>query len=378
MIEKISIRNFRNLEQVAFTPRETTVLCGNNAQGKTSILEAIHFLLCNQSHRQSSLKEIVRIGQQFCRIDLLIGGTSGRSVSCRVFHDQQTGRFKKIYFDAEVKKTFTSIPFPCTAVLICPEDIRLFTGPPSRRRDLLDRLSNMQDRQYHRDILAYERALRNRNTLLVQQAEHKRKIDPHLFDLYTEQLLESGAAVWEKRLVCLAAVQPLFAQALEKIWPSGEKPVLSYHPSILSKHTFKTKQTREQLKQLFKDALQSQKERERVMGSTLFGPHRDDIECRLQGMDARKRASQGELKATSFCLKAAEALYAQSLYPLPPIILLDDVFSEFDEQHRQAVSCFFQKQQVFITTTDRGFIPAPLDQKAQIFTLINGSLQEQV
>jgi len=226
-------------------------------------------------------------------------------------------------------------------VVFSPEEMAMVRGAPDARRRYLDRAIFSGDADYLRLHHEYYRLLKNRNSLLKSG-------DTEGLDVWSEKLAEAGARLAMKRVAYLAAIEPLVRESYTAIAGNGEGVGLRYH----SHHPSGYPDVREGSRLLLEAMARSAQE-ERRRGTTVVGPHRDDMEFILNSVPLRRHASQGEQRSFVLALKMAEIRYLEQSFTDPPVLLLDDMTSELDRNRNRNLMEFLgaRRMQVFITTT---------------------------
>ncbi len=315
MLTQIKLRDFRCFEQleVEIVPG-TQFFVGDNAQGKTSILEAVCVLLRLASPRSTSLQPLVREGS--------------RGFSVQGAYD---GRLMQFYLGAERRKlVLDSVEQPGTAeylrlaklVYFSNTDLELVRGSGEGRRRFQEILGSQIEPLYRTNLRAYERALRSRNRLLKTVPSRRREIEA-----YDTPLLETGSLLTQLRGQLVTELQPWIAQAQRSIRAitaggAAEELTLTYQPGSGDD---------------FAAALVESREEETRLRQTLVGPHRDDLRLLLGGKSAAVYGSEGQQRTLALSLKMAQAGLLEAVWKKPPMLLLDDVFGELDPGRRNAL-----------------------------------------
>ncbi|BCV19935.1 DNA replication/repair protein RecF [Moorella sp. Hama-1] len=350
---QLQLVNFRSYSHLTWDCHSgLNIICGPNAAGKTNLLEAIGYLAVARSFRQ-------QLDQQL----LAWGATSFQIKGLCLSYDDEVEIFIS-YQQHNKGLTINGIRsrlmellgvFP--GIYFGPDDLNLIKGGPSQRRQFLDREISMGDRLYCRSLQEYRRILLQRNLLLrALKAGRGKAAELEPWDI---QLLQAGQRIMAKREGFLQALEPLAADLFQKM-AGGEKLALTYRPGVGDR-------------QEWEDRLQSGREREIQAGMTLFGPHRDDFSVTFSGHEARYFASQGQQRTMVLALKLAEARYYREMLGVMPVLLLDDVFSELDDQRQQALlELLAVADQAFLTTTEISLLPERLIKQASIWALSRG------
>jgi len=344
----LTVRDLRGYAALdaAFGPGPQLVW-GPNAAGKTSLLEAIVLLAWGQSHRTSTDAELIRWGADLGRVE----GTSGReTIELAVVRPGGpaaaggSGR-KRIRVNGVPRRASALLGLLRT-VVFAPEEMLLVIGSPSLRRTALDRLAAQRSPVYGRDLAMYARALQQRNSLLRAIREEQASRDELVG--WDEPLLESGAAVVEERLRLLADLAAPLAEAHAEIAPdeaAAGRLVVRYASNA-------PVQPGERAREVLARRLRETADKEIWNGATLVGPHRDDLVFELGGRDLSAFASRGQQRTAILAFKLAELDLLAAHDGRPPLLLLDDVFSELDPERRaHLVRRIAELPQAFVTTT---------------------------
>ncbi len=340
------MRAWRNLRAAALRPGpRATVLFGENGQGKTNFIEALHFLTTFRSFRTSRLDETVLWGETGAHLegDVRAGGLD-RKIEVRI-----AGGRKKALLDGKPCRRDAGGLRGVAAVLFVPEDLLLPHAAPAQRRRFVDRATFAADRAYGGEAAAYERVLRSRNALLREG-----RVASALLETYDEELARTGARIVMRRRGLTGALAPRVEILFRAI--HGEMAVgVRYrsHPSI-DEAGVET-EVRDVLLAGLRQR-RAEDERRRFSG---FGPHTDDLELTLAGRAAREHGSQGQLRSLVLALKLAELGHVEAAAGEPPLLLLDDVASELDDIRRARLfeTIAALPGQTLITVTDRGQLP---------------------
>jgi DNA replication and repair protein RecF len=323
---------------------------GPNAAGKTSLLEAIVLLAWGRSHRTSSEGELVRWGEELARIEARVGPgdapADGRdTVEVALVRTSTGGARKRIRVNGVARRA-AGLAGVLRTVLFAPEEMLLVAGSPSLRREALDRLAGQRSPAYARELATYGRALQQRNGLLRAIREEQATRDELRF--WDQTLLESGAAVREERARLLQALEAPLAAAHREIAPdeaAAEQLRLTYATNA-------PQLPGESARDALARRLVETAEKEVWNGTTLIGPHRDDLVFEMGGRTLASFASRGQQRTAILAFKLAELDLLTALDGRPPLLLLDDVFSELDPERRaHLVRRIAGLPQAFVTTT---------------------------
>ncbi len=348
ILTSISIYHLRNIAEAVITPAPgVTVFCGDNAQGKTSALEAV-FLVTNQRNlRSSSYQDVVQEGAPFLKI-ILTAEEGGREYEQELRLIREGSRFKKVFLENGSPKTRAKRDLFSASVFFGPAEMRLLSGPPSRRRSYLDAILTATDPKYARAYNTFEKIIRQRNRHLKGLSLRNAAAD-QLLSIYDEQLVRPAAYLWNARARLAPELIPLVSDRLRMFWRGKEasKPTLEYRAAIdvtggeavIAERHLKT--------------LQRARPKELQRGVTISGPQHDDLFCSQGEHEFAERASQGEMKAVVFALMSAQAAIIRDRTGTAPVFLLDDIHAEFDFQYQRDIPLLCDGFQTLVTTTSR-------------------------
>jgi len=323
---------------------------GPNAAGKTSLLEAIVLLAWGRSHRTSADGELVRWGQDLARVEARVGSPVADeeprdSLEVALVRTASGGARRRIRVNGVARRA-GALNGVLRTVLFAPEEMLLVAGSPSLRREAIDRLAGQRTPAYSRDLATYGRALQQRNGLLrLIREEQATRAELRFWDA---TLLEAGAAVREERHRLLEALEAPLAAAHAEIAPEEA----ATGRLALGYVTNAPQHAGESVRDALARRLAETADKEVWNGSTLIGPHRDDVVFELGGRPLASFASRGQQRTAILAFKLAEVDLLAELDGHPPLLLLDDVFSELDPERRShLVRRIAALPQAFVTTT---------------------------
>jgi DNA replication and repair protein RecF len=359
VVRTLQITSFRNIDsaQLCFDER-VNVLFGRNASGKTNILEAIFVLLLGRSLRRAPHAVMMRDSADFYRV----GGqveSGNKSDDVAVAYQRNGG--KKIFLNnSPVRASELFNRF--TVVSAGPEDTNLLAGSPSGRREFINIYLSQASKRYIADLSDYMRALIQKNAFLKQQSQDEETP-------YNELMIKHGVSVMTARHTFLGEIGSEAAAHYQKI--SGGHPFsVKYKPSVGEVEDLSNPQD---LERVFREKLNKLQEREKVLQTSLVGPHRDEVELFIGDFPARTHASQGELRTASIALKLAVFDYLKKVKEIIPILLLDEIFAELDSGRKEMlVEHFGQFGQLFLTTASS--VPGSLREGAAEFRIEKGTV----
>jgi DNA replication and repair protein RecF len=351
----LRLRDFRNYSRLDadFAPG-FHLLLGDNAQGKTNILEAIYLVATLRSFRGAAGPEMVRHGQ----MGYFIGATilSQTEHRCRIYWSSQA---RQLNLDGRPIHRLSEYLGVLRAVVFSSDDLQLIKGPASRRRRFLDLLLTQTDPIYLPLLQRYTQALRSRNSLLKQPS-----VDEASLEGFTRELLDSGSQLIRYRRQLVPALAPVATAAYGRIATAAESLQLVYQPSV---------------KEDFAVELAQSRRRERTLRSTVIGPHRDELALTLNDQSVDQFGSEGQKRSVAIALKMAQAEYVMTLHGSPPVLLIDDIMGELDLHRRSAFVPLLQRvdqagSQVFMTATEESW-PVELGRTLQKWQVHGGELR---
>lgn len=346
-VKKISLHNYRNYESLILDFKDNlNIFIGQNAQGKTNIIESIYYAAMGHSHRTNTDSELIRWEQPQAKVKLLFERMSIENKLSFLFSTEQ--RREIIYNEHPIKQR--DLIGAINVVLFSPEDLSLIKGAPAGRRKFLDNEISQASPTYYKQLLKYNRIIAQRNMLLKKIKERKSK--PDLLESWDAQLSVIAADVVKKRLEAVKKLNMLANLMHRRISMNKENLEVSY---IMAGTENLVPQ---ELIIWYNNKLKESRELDILRGSTGVGPHRDDIMLKVNNINLRSFGSQGQQRTGVLALKLAELEFIKSETGEYPVLLLDDVMSELDVNRREQLLIFIkEKIQTFITATDRSYFP---------------------
>lgn len=369
-LEGIELKNYRNYETVklSFSP-SINVLIGENAQGKTNLVESIYFLAMSRSHRSPRDRELIRWDSDFAKVNGQLIKKS-HSVPLEIVLSKR-GKIAKMNH-LEQRKLSDYIG-QLNVILFAPEDLSLVKGSPSVRRRFIDMELGQMNKIYLHHLTQYQRVLKQRNHFL-KKAKYDRKHDALYLDILTEQLATEGAEVLYHRYRFVKQLTK-WAQEVQTDISNGKEELRISYKTTSSVSDKMSKE--ELLSQLQKD-YEKAKEQEIDQGTTTLGPHRDDLVFYVNEKNVQTYGSQGQQRTTALSLKLAEIELMYEMTGEYPILLLDDVLSELDDSRQtHLLNAIQNKVQTFITTTSLDGVQMDLLQNPRIFKVENGEISTE-
>lgn len=337
-IKRLTLRNFRNYEdaELEFSPL-TNMIYGENAQGKTNILEAVYLFAQGRSHRAKTDKELVRFGEDFARVAIEFADAK-RDYTGKL-RIMRNGRKAVSINHVHITKLSRLMSY-LNVVMFSPEDLSLVKGaPPARRRFIDSSLSQLYP-AYMAALAEYNKALGQKNSLLRIMRMRGQTADPTL-SVWNDSLAETGARIMAARTEFTDRISETAAALQREI--SGETLKIVYKPSL-------------KLKEIGKDeiynCLEERSAREAEQGAAQYGIQRDDMDIYIGGREAKLFGSQGQQRTAALCMKIAQSEYIRDVKGEYPVLLLDDIMSELDITRRRYLAEHIKDKQVLITSTD--------------------------
>ncbi|MEI7883753.1 MAG: DNA replication/repair protein RecF [Clostridia bacterium] len=368
-LKELHLVNFTNYskEEVAFG-KKITILVGENAQGKTNLLDAISYLSSFSGRRGRTDAQLVQEGTEHFQLQGIFLA-KGNEHKLQITYYQ--GKKQIIFNEQEMKKVGEATG-KLQAIFFSPDDLYLFKGAPAMRRSFLDHEVMQAAGDYYFHYEHYRKNLASCNAYLKQCLKKYARPDDLLLSVWLNKLAEHGTAIVEARLAMLRKLRPLARLAHRKMTEGKEEMEIVYVCSLVLEG--------EQLsKESFVAQLEASKEENRLRGMIMQGPHRDDLTLLINGKSAKEYASQGQHRTAVLALKLAslESIYAQTgEYPL---LLLDDVLSELDAGRREQLMQLVNKKiQTIISCTGLELLQPELLAEADILPISQGKISLQV
>ncbi len=373
-INKVYAVNFRNYDNCNLDfSSMVNVFYGQNAQGKTNILESIFYSSFGFSHRTFEENELIKLGCKEMGVGVEYESFSGNHALKIKKYLQQEKQKKEIILDGEKirpKEHYGKL----NAVMFSPEDLQLVKGEPALRRRFFDMQIAQTDKVYYDLLIKYNRLLQQRNKLLKDLREKGRESSEHL-EVWDKEFIRLAAAVVRKRIASLNKLKKITAEIYSSLTANKEKIEIKYEVKANNGETLFLEDEGKNWEDFYRSCL---KERERVdilRGNTGVGPHRDDLTLLLNGISLRSFGSQGQQRSGALALKLSQLEYVKRETGEFPILLLDDVMSELDVKRRTQLLSFIDgKVQTFITVNDKGLIPKL--ENCRYFEIIEGKIKE--
>ena len=353
-IEKLKLRNFRNYTaaELEFSPL-TNIIYGNNAQGKTNILEAVYLFSQGRSHRAKTDKELVKFGCDFASIGAEFSDSERKHIAN--MHITENGRKCVSVNHISITKLSRLMNY-LNVVMFSPEDLDLVKSSPNVRRRFIDSAISQLSPAYMASLMEYNKVLKQKNSLLKKGEKALKTLE-----VWNIQLSELIVKITNAREEFTKSIGE-FAHSIQ-MDISKENLLIEYLPNIKIENF-----TAENVL----DFLNGHREREIYQGAALYGVQSDDLRIFVNGNEAKLFASQGQQRTCALSMKIAQSEYINSIKGEYPVLLLDDIMSELDINRRMYLSERIKDKQVLITSTDTDI--SEKNTSTKLFKLHNGKV----
>ncbi|WP_302116970.1 DNA replication/repair protein RecF [uncultured Limosilactobacillus sp.] len=370
ILTELHLHHFRNYQDltVHFNPG-VNVLIGHNAQGKTNMLEAIYVLSLTKSHRTSNDHELINWQEK----SALVSGIVEKSTGKIPLELQFTSKGKKAKVNHLEQARLSQYVGQLNAILFAPEDLTLVKGSPALRRHFMDREFSQMSSKYLYNAGQYRALLRQKNKYL-KQLKYKQQTDRVLLGVLSDQLAAFGAEVIVARQHFLKHLEGWAADLHREISLNKETLQLEYVNQLKVSDETTVEEAYQALFKLYQD----NEQREIEQGTTIYGPHRDDIRFLVNDKNVQAFGSQGQQRTTALSVKLAEIDLMKEQTGEYPLLLLDDVLSELDTiRQTHLLTAIQNKVQTFLTTTSLSDVARQLINEPTIFEIEHGTLNKE-
>ena len=332
-ISSVELKNYRNYEYASIPFADgINILYGDNAQGKTNILESLYVCSTTKSHRGSKDKEMIRFGEKEAHIRMMV---NKKDVEHRIDMHLRSSKGKGAAIDGMMIKKSSELLGMAHMILFSPEDLGIIKNGPSERRRFMDVELCQLDKIYMSDLSNYNKVLNQRNSLLKQISFSRDLVET--LDIWDQQMVKYGVNIIKIRDTFVKELNEIISVIHHKLSGGREDLFLEYEPNVSIED--------------FEENLKKRRERDIYQSSTGIGPHRDDISFLINGIDIRKYGSQGQQRTAALSLKLAEIQLVERMIKDKPILLLDDVLSELDGNRKNYLMDSISGIQTIITCT---------------------------
>lgn len=355
-IKKLQMLNYRNYKSLDINlGKNVNVFMGDNAQGKTNILEAIYYCAFAKSHRTSKDKELINWESNSAYLSLLVGRDRlDKLIDINILKDGKKAiKINKVKV-SKIGELFGSF----NVVMFSPEDLKIIKDSPGIRRKFIDMELCQLNSRYYYNLVQYNKILNERNVLLKN-----RHLDIDVLDVYDIQLSEYGNNIIKDRIKYIKKLN-FYGEGIHNDISSGkEKIEFQYITGI---------KNLENIESEFYDLLKKNRKKDIEKGITTIGPHRDDFTVSLNGIDAKSFGSQGQQRSAVLTIKFSSLKIIKELTGEFPILLLDDVLSELDFNRKRYILTSIGEIQTVITCTGIEDLTNYLDNKSKVFKVKDG------
>lgn len=364
-IEELELKNYRNYESLSISfENNVNVILGENAQGKTNVMESIYVLAMAKSHRTSNDKDLIRWDEEYAKIKGRIKKHSGSTPLELVI----SKKGKKAKYNHIEQSKLSQYVGNMNVVMFAPEDLHLVKGSPQVRRRFIGMEIGQVSPVYLHDISQYQKILQQRNHYLKLLQLQKQK-DETMLDVLTDQFIQMAVKIIKKRFEFIQLLEEWARPIHTGISRGLESLKIQYKPSIDVSEDMDSSSLLTKMEEKFS----INKKREIERGVTLLGPHRDELVFFVNNRDVQTFGSQGQQRTTALSLKLAEIELIHSEIGEYPILLLDDVLSELDDYRQSHLLNTIQgKVQTFVTTTSIDGIDHQTLKEASTFSVESG------
>ncbi len=359
IIRSIELKDFRNYEtlNIMFSPR-TNIIYGDNAQGKTNILEAAYISGTSKSHKGSRDKEIIRFGEEEAHIrTFVVKGDREYQIDIHL----KKNRSKGIAINRVPIRKISELLGILNIVFFSPEDLNIIKNGPSERRRFMDVELCQLDKIYLSDLGNYNRVLAHRNALLKDMYMHPELKDT--LDVWDEQLVQYGQRVIRRRQRFIEQLSPIMINLHDKISGGREQLTITYESNVEADE--------------FGRSLKINRDKDVRYAQTTVGPHRDDIRFQIKDIDIRRFGSQGQQRSCALSLKLSEIRLVEQATGEMPVLLLDDVLSELDKNRQNYLLDNLAQTQTIITCTGVDEFVRNRFSMDKVFEVICGTVEER-
>lgn len=348
--KKIRVENFRNIEfsEIPLSPK-TNIFIGENAQGKTNLIEAIYYTALCRSFRLGTDRDLIKFGSEFAKIEnTYADDLRDVKVSATIFADRRQKRIEQN--GLKVSKASDMVG-AFKVVLFCPEHLSIVKEGPAVRRNFLDVAISQIRPLYVKSLQRYQTILKERNSL-IKLAEQNPTLFESDADVWSDQLAREAAKITAYRMEYLSQLKEYVKDILSEMTGQSENPTLTYVSSCkLSEDELSDEK---KVEEAYRGLYFAHKDREICVGATLWGIHKDDIEIKLNGNSAKIFCSQGQQRSIALAMKLAEGeMIKKNCTGEYPVFLLDDVLSELDTARKKYLISSLSDKQVIMTTCER-------------------------
>ena len=350
-ITKLQLFSYRNYKQCEIDFKDgLNIICGKNAQGKTNLLEAVYFCVVGKSFRASREKEVINYDKDIAKIKLFIKKNVGKSIVEIIFSRKDK---KTVKINGVPIKRISELLGEFNGVFFSPDELKLIKESPEDRRRFMDIDISQTNKQYFYLLTRYNQILQNRNKQLKANISKDDLVD--IMKIWNSQLASCALKISKYRQNFVMMLSP-YAKKVHSYLTDGKEDLGLSYVGI-----------EESSEQEIIEKLEKNLDKDLTLGYTSYGPHRDDIKVTINGMDVRTYGSQGQQRTCALSLKLAELDIIENQIKSKPVLLLDDVLSELDDDRKNKLLEYCQNTQTLITCTSFNY-----DIKGNLILIDNG------
>lgn len=371
IIETLTLKNFRNYDELTcnFSPT-INIFIGDNAQGKTNLIEAMYVLALARSHRANKDNEMIQWGKDFARIEGQVK-TERSTFPLEIILSKKGKQAKLNHLEQSRLSTYIG---HLNVIVFAPEDLDIVKGSPGVRRKFIDMELGQMSPVYLHYLSQYQRTLKQRNQYLKDIRYDQSQSALLYLDVLTEQLIEFGSAVLYERFQFTKSLERWAQPIHAEISQNQEDLEVTYKSTVQCRED----SSREEIAEQYLKQLNEQRGRELEQGTTVIGPHRDDLKFTINGHDVHTYGSQGQQRTTALSLKLAEIDLMIELTNESPVLLLDDVLSELDSKRQSHLLQAMQgRVQTFLTTPSLSGVNQEWLKEPKIFQINKGQIVKE-
>ena len=366
-LKSLELKNFRNISDYFFNfEKNINIFIGDNAQGKTNILESIYFLAITKSHRTNNELNLIKKGELYTRVRGVYENDTGNIDYLSILLNDKG---KKVSINNITQKKISNYLSRLNVIMFCPDDLEIIKGSPSVRRKFLNIELSQFKNEYLFLLKEYNQILKQRNEYLKQKSSG---FDNTYFEIITDKLIEKNIKIIKFRYEFIEKLNTYLPDVFNNLSNFGN--LIIKYKSFISKTEILNQNLKEVLQLCYKEIYDS----EIIQKTTLLGCHKDDFKMYLNNQDVTEFGSQGQQRLSILSLKLAEIEVFLNEKQSKPIILLDDIFSELDEHKKNNIIKYFKKDvQIFITTTEIKDINMEFKTNADVYVLNSGNIVKE-
>lgn len=357
IVESINLENYRNYKELSMNFIEgTNILYGDNAQGKTNILEAMYVCSTTKSHRGSRDKELIKFGEDESHIKLIV---KKNDLPYRIDMHIKKNKSKGIAVNGIPIKRASELFGIVNVILFSPEDLSIIKNGPSERRRFIDMELCQLDKFYLHNIMQYNKIINQRNKLLKDISFRFDKTLYDTLDIWDIQLADYGNKIIKRREEFIRQINLIIFEIHNNLSGGRENISLKYEPNVEENSIYKE--------------LISNRKRDMKLKNTSVGPHRDDMGFYIKDIDIRRFGSQGQQRTAALSLKLSEIELVKRIINESPILLLDDVMSELDSNRQNQLLNSLEGIQTIVTCTGLDEFIENRVNINRIYKIVNGT-----